>query len=190
MANISADTPFTLGPFEALMAFNLGSLDGPTGVTTVYVTPPAAAVPPAPISTIPKFVLGGLAAQTGFGSDVLVFPGLDPNLTLVNDGRVVAEALARRLSTPRGSLPFHPDYGLDLRGYLNDAMTPERLYQLRAAAELECEQDERVQSAEVKASFSLATQSLRVSINVTTNTGDLRFVLNVSQVSVDLLSQE
>lgn len=190
MADVGAsDNPISGSPYEAGAHFTMALVDAPMTSTTFVNAPPAPVAPPA-VSTVPQFITSA-GAQRSWGSDVLVFPGLDPTLTLVDSGRVVAEALARRLSTPRGSMPFHPDYGLDLRAYLNEAMTDAKLYQLRAGVELECEQDERVLTADVKATFVQSTFSLRVQVNATLNTGnELRFVLNVSQVTVELLAQE
>jgi phage baseplate assembly protein W len=127
---------------------------------------------------------------TDFGTDVLCFPGLDETFSLASGGRVVAEALARRLSTPRGSLPFHPDYGLDVRAWLNDAISQDLLYRLKASAERECEQDERVEAVEVAVTYVQATQALRLRVTATTAQGPFRFTLSVSQVSIDLLAEE
>jgi phage baseplate assembly protein W len=128
--------------------------------------------------------------STSLGSDVLVFPGLDETFTLVSDSRVLTEALARRLCTPRGTLPFHPDYGLDLRQYLNQSMTADALYRLKTAAERECEQDERVGSADAVVTYTPSSSSLKVSLTINTAAGPFRLVLSVTQVSVDLLSEE
>jgi phage baseplate assembly protein W len=173
---------------QAPLEFATSNFDWQGVETVIYVTPTA---PPTPAPAISSTLSASLASVVGdYGSDVLVFPGVDGNLNLVADWRVVAEALARRLSTPRGTLPFHPDYGLDVREYLNEAVTQDALYRMKAAVELECEQDERVENAEATITYSASTQTLRLSIEATTTTGPLRFVLNVSQVSVELLSQE
>jgi phage baseplate assembly protein W len=124
-----------------------------------------------------------------YGSDVLTFPGVDPNLTLSKGGRVLAEALARRLCTPRGSLPFHEDYGLDLRSFLNEAVTSDSLYRLKSAVERECEADERVESASVSLDYNAQTRRLRVRIEATTAQGPFRLTLAVSQVTVELLTE-
>lgn len=185
----ATDAPIEGLPYEANLVRVL-TVDSPLGVVVQYVTAALPAIPPAPSASVYQLGASSLAGVEGdFGSDVLVFPSFDGNLTLVEDGRVIAEAVARRLSTKRGTMPFHPDYGLDLRDYLNEAVTPDVLYRLKAAVELECEQDERVQSATATITYSLATQQLRVAIEVVTNTENLRFVLSVSQVSVELLEE-
>jgi phage baseplate assembly protein W len=130
------------------------------------------------------------AAGSGYGSDILVFPGLDETFNLVNDGRVLAEALGRRLTTPRGALPFHPDYGLDVRAWLNEGFTQDAAYRLKAAIERECEADERVASATSSVSFNLAAQSLRFKVSCATATGPFTFVMNVTSLTIELLASE
>lgn len=192
MADLGTIDAFVDGiPYDAFPNFSLVAVDAPM-VMVVYVPVAAPAVPaPPPASTVYQLGASTLAGVSGdFGSDSLVFPGVDGNFTLVKDGRVIAEALARRLSTPRGSLPFHPDYGLDLRSYLNEAVTADLLYRMKAAVELECEQDERIDGAKATITYAQSTMSMKVRVDVTTTTAALRFVLSVSQVSVDLLNEE
>lgn len=149
---------------------------------------PASVAPPVSSSVMVASSLAVPLADSG--SDVLVFPGLDETFTLVKDGRVLAEALCRRLTTPRGTLPFHPDYGLDLRSFLNESMTQDLLYRLKAAVERECELDERVVTASAAITFTPATQALRVRLSVTTGSGPFRFVLNVTSLTVQMLGDE
>ena len=193
MASVSIEVLADLSPpYEVDIRRALEMEVMPPPVTVTILLPVAAPpVPAQPVSTLQQSFGTGVAALTGdFGSDVLTFPGLDETFTLVSDGRVVAEALARRLSTPRGLMPFHPDYGLDLRQYLNEAITADVLYQMKAALELECEQDERVQNADAVVTFDQAQQTMLVTINATTASGPFRLNLSVSQVSVDLLAEE
>ena len=65
-----------------------------------------------------------------YGSDVSTFVadgedgfGLDPLMAEITGPRVVLEACARRLMTPRGSLLSAPDYGYDLLGKLSGRMS-------------------------------------------------------------------
>jgi hypothetical protein len=156
--------------------------------TTQFQTVPPPPVPAPAVSSVQfQSTLG--TSSIDYGSDVLTFPGVDPNLTLSKGGRVLAEALARRLSTPRGSLPFHEDYGLDLRSFLNEAVTSDSLYRLKSAVERECEADERVESASVSLDYNAQTRRLRVRIEATTAQGPFRLTLAVSQVTVELLTE-
>lgn len=124
-----------------------------------------------------------------FGTDVLCFPDLDGTFTVVGDGRVLSEALARRLSTPRGSLPFYPDYGFDVRAFLNESMSADDIYRFKAGVERECEADERVLSADASVSFEANASRLRLSVIVTTASGEYRFTLLVTQLTAELLQE-
>ncbi len=58
--------------------------------------------------------------------------------------RVLLEALARRLSTPRGGLFYDPSYGFDVRAFLNSRINDETKYNLVSGVENEVLQDPRV----------------------------------------------
>src|SRR5574337_487746 len=106
--------------------------------------------------------------MTDFGQDVSTFPDLDPSFSALTGPRVVAEAIARRLSTPRGSLPFYPDYGIDVRDWVNESITRDRLAQFRRALEAEVVKDERVDSADSAIAFNTQTGEMQLSIILTT----------------------
>jgi hypothetical protein len=111
-----------------------------------------------------------------FGTDISTFvlqadgtytPDLDPSFSLITGTRVVGEAIARRLMTPRGALLYDPDYGLDLRAYLNDDLDTRELYTLGALIEAEAEKDERVLSAVVDLSLDARSSRLTIRLTVT-----------------------
>lgn len=117
-----------------------------------------------------------------FGVDISALPDLDfrPKLGLPN----LAEAIARRYITPRGALWYAPGYGLDLRRYLNEAMTPELLEEMRILVEQEAEKDPRVRFAE--ASVAPEDHRVRVALRLETDQGPFDLVLSVDRVSVEV----
>lgn len=123
-----------------------------------------------------------------FGQDVAVFPDLDLTFAPLTGPRVVAEALARRLSTPRGTLPFSDNYGLDLRSWLNETIAPGRLGQLRRDLEAECLKDERVDSVASVAVLDAMQGALSIRLAITTAAGPFSLVLGVTAVTVAVLS--
>lgn len=123
---------------------------------------------------------------TDFGTDVSTFPDLD--FIPISGQAAVGEAVARRLMTPRGSLPFLPNYGTDIRNRLNDTITPEQLASLRSSIEAEAEKDERVERAEATVTYLDASHTLLIALKLTTGTGPFDLVLRVSQLSVELLA--
>lgn len=100
-------------------------------------------------------------------------------------GHLVAEAIARRLQTPRGRLIDDPNYGFDLTGSLNDDLSQADIARISASVQGECQKDERVLSASVQASF--VTGALIVSILLSLASGPFRLVLAVTAVSVQIL---
>lgn len=113
---------------------------------------------------------------------------LDPYFAGVSGWRCLAQGLARRLVTPRGSLLDDPAYGYDLRSRLNDVITAADLSQLAGIVKREFEADERVERAD--ATVTYASGALRVAAIITTATGTMRLVVAVSSVTSDLLAAE
>ena len=61
--------------------------------------------------------------MTDIGTDLYCISDLDPAGRTVSGPEALAQAIARRLQTPRGALAAigdDPDYGLDLRDYVGD----------------------------------------------------------------------
>jgi phage baseplate assembly protein W len=117
---------------------------------------------------------------TDFGLDVSTFPDLDPNFTSISGTRVVAESLARRLTTPRGALPFFPDYGTDVRSWLNESVTQDRIATWQRAIEAECLKEERVLSAKASVLFDFQAQNLAVTVSAVTADGPFKLNLSVN----------
>lgn len=127
-------------------------------------------------------------AAPDFGSDISTFPGLDPDFVLRTGPSVLGQALARIYMTPQGSDTWRPDWGRDLRRYLNDAMTPEVLAQLQAEAEEGAELDERVAEAVATATFNEPAATVLLSVRVTTGAGPFLFTFSLDEAGVALLS--
>lgn len=113
---------------------------------------------------------------------------LDPYFSTVSGWRCLAQALGRRLVTPRGSLLDDPAYGYDLRSRLADVITTADLAQLGGIVKREFEADERVERADVTVTYTAS--ALRVVSRITTATGTMRLVLAVSSVTTDILAAE
>lgn len=130
-------------------------------------------------------------AASGFGSDISTFAGPDRNdlhpfLPLITGKRAVAEAVARRLLTPRGLLPWAQGEGFDVRDLLGQGFTPAALQSFSAQISTEAEADERVQSAEVTITFNEPRQALAISVRLRTAEGPFTLVLDVSKLAADI----
>ena len=122
-----------------------------------------------------------------FGTDLSCYPGLDPLGTLVSGTTAVLQALARRLTTPRGGLFYDPNYGTDVRGFLNEAMTNESIARWKTAIDRECRQDPRVTSIAVDMIPNVAAHTLTIHITGTTADGPFAAVFGVTSLTLDLL---
>lgn len=127
------------------------------------------------------------AAEVDFGTDISFLDDLDPLFGLVSGTDNLGQALVHRLSTPRESLPWDKNYGTDLRGYVNETMTPAKLAAAKADAQAECIKDERVLACLATVNFDTQAKSLLVQLVVQTSAGPFAFVLAVTDVTVELL---
>jgi phage baseplate assembly protein W len=127
---------------------------------------------------------------TDFGVDLSCVSDIEPSFDLVRGRTALAQALARRLGTPRGGLFYDPTYGYDLRAHLNAAIGPLDTFAIGAAVETECERDERVQRTTATVSFNAQTERLRVALVVEDADGPFPLVLEVSAVTVEILSSQ
>jgi phage baseplate assembly protein W len=97
----------------------------------------------------------------------------DLSFALISDRRALAEALYRRLTTPRGGLFYAPDYGDDLREMLLARLDDSALFAWKARIEQECMRDDRVDSVQADLTFYAARGVLLIEIEVTTPEGDV-----------------
>ena len=134
--------------------------------------------PVAPTGLFPASV--AVSGTADYGTDVSTFPDLDDTFAQLSGPAVVAQHIARSLADSR--------YGVDLRQWLNDDFDAAKVFELEAAIEGQCLDDERVASATVTVTQP-DMYSLQVTIQLSLLTGQtFAMVLQVSQVSVELLS--
>jgi phage baseplate assembly protein W len=151
----------------------------------IWLPEPSASVAPVS-SSAPALANLGPTNGVDFGQDVSTFPVPDTSFATITGFRVLAEALARRLITPRGFLSFHTDYGTDTRLYVNEAIDDAALSRIKAEVAAELRQDERVHDADATVAFDEAAQKLSITCQVLTAAGPFSFVLALSKLSVEL----
>jgi phage baseplate assembly protein W len=121
--------------------------------------------------------------STEHGYDLSGILDLSPDLRTVHGREALIEALARRLTTPRGGLWYDPSYGHDVRQYVNAPSPQPGLVESQVSAE--CLKDERVLDAEV--TVLSVGEELRISVEITDARGPFTLTLVVTQVTVELL---
>lgn len=121
------------------------------------------------------------------GDDFHCIDDVDFGLTEVSGRRALAEAVARRWLTRRGTLFYDPAYGFGLEDWLHGERR-QAVSTLSAALENEALRDERVLAATVEVRFEGETLFIRGEL--TDADGPFRLVANVSDVTVELLVEE
>lgn len=104
---------------------------------------------------------------------------------MVSGRQCLAEALARRLVTARGTLISNPDYGTDVTAYVNDDIDARTLAKIASEVDGEMLKDERVVHSATTAAFLGGV--LVLSVNITDGLGPFKLVLSVSDVTVSIL---
>lgn len=122
--------------------------------------------------------------QKLLGTDVVI----GKNVTLVTGFENLGLQLIKRLSTPRGALFYDPNYGDDVRLFLNKPITPSTIKQIEYVVKTQCEQDPRVDNADVSVTYNQSILALIVTISITTFLGPFTLVISVSSLTIEMLT--
>lgn len=120
-----------------------------------------------------------------YGQDLSCVDDLDDGMTEVSGRLCLGQAIARRLITPRGGLIDDENYGFNVTGYLNDDVDAATLALIQAGVEGEAVKDERVISATATVTF--LNGALTIVLALTDGEGPFTLVLNISDVTVEVL---
>ena len=100
--------------------------------------------------------------------------------------RAVAERLRRRLTTKRGTMPWWPQFGTDIRQHL---LSKVPTWRIAKDVEFELLKDEQVQALSVGVALLDNGRSLRLSVSVVCSaTKDFRFTMDVTQAAGTLVA--
>lgn len=102
--------------------------------------------------------------------------------------QLIGQRLARRLVTPRGALGLigdDPDAGLDVRQFLNAALSPRQISAIGQAVEAEALKDEQVASSSAAVTF--AAGALTIALKVSSSVGPFQLTLSVSALNTSLI---
>lgn len=120
------------------------------------------------------------------GTDLSCVLDSPPEMSEVSGRTCLAQAIARRLITPRGRLIDDADYGYDLSQYINDDLSTADIARIQFEAESECVKDERVLGAKVV--LTVASQVMTVIVTLEDSSGPFTLVLAINDVTVQLLT--
>lgn len=118
----------------------------------------------------------------GYGSDVSCEADVDAGVAEIpgSDPLVLAQALVRRLDTPRGSLPDDAGYGISLRSYLSAGTTTTELQRLAGVIRNELVKDDRVESLSVTVTPSTTGDTLAVLLSITPADVGISFTMTLA----------
>lgn len=119
------------------------------------------------------------------GTDIAGVTDVTPSLATVSGRRNLIQAIARRLITPRGGLFYDETYGYDVRQFLSGIVRSTSV--IAAGIVEQAEQDERVDQADADVTFS--GDQLVIKVSISDGFGPFSFVLAISKVTVELLTQ-
>ena len=104
----------------------------------------------------------------GYGSDVSCAYDVDPGVAELDGALtlVLAQAIVRRLDTPRGSLPDDPSYGISLRSMVNKGLDATEIANMAGVIRGEVSKDDRVDTVAVTVTPSTALDAITVTLVV------------------------
>jgi hypothetical protein len=132
------------------------------------------------------------AEPFGYGTDLSCVLDLTDRMEEVGQNTTLAigQSLVRRLITPNGTLWDDPDYGEDIRSYLNRGTTLADLRDLEGKIRNECTKDDRVAQVAVQVAQTALVQ-LDISIQVTPVDPTLGvFTMTLALTDAELLLKE
>ncbi len=129
--------------------------------------------------------------MTVYGQDTYCINDLPLVDTQVTDpAQLIGQRIVRRLTTPRGALALigdDPNFGYDVRQWINNKAGPGDIALAQAAIEAECLKDEQVISVNASIAFSAQTSAMAITLQLVTNAGPFTLTLNVGQLTVDMV---
>lgn len=123
-----------------------------------------------------------------FGTDLDCITDIGPSMALAANARNMGNAIARRLTTPRGSLIYDPDYGFDVRALLNAGTTDNGAAITQSQIANEVVKDERIGSCDPTFVFVQSTGQLIITLSITLSNGaPFTLVLSATALTVTIL---
>lgn len=132
----------------------------------------------------------------GYGSDLAMTAeaiDIDPDMVerRGDDPLVLAEAMVRRLDTPRGALPDDRNYGYDVRGHLNRGTTRTEVRAMNAGVHGELIKDDRLRAVRVEVAPAPDGSEIAIAIQATPADPALApFELVLAVTSAEVLIRE
>lgn len=131
------------------------------------------------------------AAPLGYGTDLSCTTDFAFDFSEVDaqSRQAIVEQLVRMYITARGTLIDDPSWGLDVRLYLNHAMTPRDIVDLQNAMAAQAKRDDRINDATVTCTYTEATKRMRATViidPVDPSLGPFEAILSVTSADVVL----
>jgi phage baseplate assembly protein W len=120
------------------------------------------------------------------GTDIDLLSDLGLSFGLAGGQRNLGNAISRRFQTPRGGLVYDPEYGTDLRAFMNASLTPAGYANLKSVMIAEAEKDPRVLSFTVT-NFTAIGRTLTAVCAIDTADGPFDLVLAISDATIEIL---
>lgn len=127
-----------------------------------------------------------------YGTDLSCIEDLEEECRVISEPRLIlAQALIRRWSTPRSTLPDDEDYGTDLSENINEDVDALAIARISQEARAEALKDERVVDCTIfDEAFDVTTGKLTFSAAVGGAEGELTLTVAVTALTVTLLNVE
>lgn len=126
-------------------------------------------------------------SHVDYGNDTEAVSDLTFARRQVDGETMMAQAMARRLQTRRGSLFYASDYGYDLRQFLKGSVPPASV--INGQVENELLKDERVADVTAEVSFNEQSEVQEVRVFGNGSEGPFDLTIPIEDVTVELLRE-
>ena len=130
----------------------------------------------------------GIDFDSALGVDFSCIDDIDASLSLVDGRTCLGQAVARRITTPRGGLFYDSDYGIDIRDFIKQTGFSET--QAARIIESEILKDERVNNVVANVTFNQLAEEVSIIITVTDEQGPFVLTVTVDNLTVELLQSD
>lgn len=124
------------------------------------------------------------------GTDIAWMGDLDPMFSLVSGRAALIQSIVNMFESNPEVDTETDDFGKDLSELLGESMSPSEIGDEVNRIEQKCLSDERVSVAEARIDLNHSTGSAHITIRIIDDEGPFSLVLNVTEVSVQVLQAE
>lgn len=137
-------------------------------------------------------IVAAPTGDLGFGTDLSCVDDLTYDMAEIDGDTALAVAQSnyRRITTPHGSVPDDPDYGMDIRQFLQRGLTRNSVIEIPGAVRGELEKDDRNKVESLSVAMTPAVDLKSFDLDIRGETADAPYSLTLAVTDGAVLLKE